>query len=182
MSLIFAIEPLEKCWNEVMVMAQAHWAETEGYRNGQECKPSFERYNTYDKCGWFLMFTARKEDKMVGYAGMYITPSMHTQEVIASEDTWFLLPEYRKGRNAIRFYNYVEEECRRRGATEIGMTAKMTNHAGKILEYLGYKETARQFIKFLNPLNPVTRSADSVIPANQTEDKTDVRSRSAAPA
>lgn len=154
-----------------MILANEHWNETEGYRNGQPCCPSFERYSQYDKIGWFLMFTARDREQLVGYAGMYIVPSMHTQMTIATEDTWFLLPDYRRGRNAIQFYNYVEEECKKRDVTEINMTAKMTNQAGRILEYLGYKETARQFIKFLTPM---TRIADSVIPANQTEDKTDV--------
>ena len=134
----FNIEPLGKVWDECIELAKKHWWETEAYRHNQPFAPDFERYNQFAQVGWFLMFTARDEGKLVGYAGMYLVQSMHTQKMIATEDTWFLLPEYRKGRNAIRFYNFVEKECRSRGATEITMTVKTVNQAGKILEYLGY--------------------------------------------
>lgn len=147
--MIFAIEPLSSCWNEIMVLAEAHWMETEEYRHGQPFNPIFERYNQYDTAGWLFQFTARDEGKLVGYATMYLVPSMHTQMQIATEDTWFLLPEYRKGRNAIRFYNFVQDEMFKRGAKEVIMTAKMTNHAGKILEYLDFKPVAVQYSKQL---------------------------------
>ncbi len=151
MSLVFALEPLEKVWNECMELALSHWKETEGYRHDQPFSPDFERYKQYADCGYFLIFTARDEGRCVGYAGMYLTPSMHTQQIIATEDTWFLLEDYRKGRNAIRFYNFVEDEVRRCGAVEIGMTAKMTNGAGKILQYLGYDIVSVQYSKNLEP-------------------------------
>lgn len=132
-----------------MVLAKAHWQETEMYRHGQNFSPSFDRYNAYDKAGWLFQYTAREEGKLVGYATMYMTPSMHTQAQIATEDTWFLLPEYRKGRNAIRFYNYVQDDLFKRGAVEVIMTAKTTNAAGRILEYLDFKPVAVQYSKQL---------------------------------
>jgi GNAT superfamily N-acetyltransferase len=148
MSLTFAVEPLAACWNEAMALAAAHWQETEGYRHGQGFQPIFERYHQYDIAGWFFMATARDGTALVGYAGMYVTPSMHTQLLIATEDTFFLLPAYRKGRNGIRFVQFVEAECWKRGAVEIGMTAKMSNPAaGRILEYLKYQPTSMQYTK-----------------------------------
>lgn len=149
MSLTFGIEPLAECWDGMIEMARQHWNETEGYRHGQPFAPSFERYNQYAQAGWFLQFIARDGEKMAGYAGIYLCPSMHSQQLLATEDTWFLLPEYRKGRNAIQFYRFVEDECKRRGVVEIMMTAKLTNGAGRILEYLGYQVVARQFSKHL---------------------------------
>ena len=189
MSLSYQIEPLSLCWNEMIQLAAAHWQETEGYRHGQPFCPSFERYNQYDQAGWFIMFIARDGAKMAGYAGMYLTPSMHTQQLIATEDTWFLLPQYRKGRNAIQFYQFVEDECRRRGVVEIGMTAKLTNSAGRILEYLGYEVVSKQYSKHLsyNPKaspQPETASsevcADSAI-ANPVMESANVRTLSTAP-
>ena len=144
----------------MIVLASQHWRETEGYRHNQPFAPSYARYKQYADIGCFLQFTARDEGRMVGYSGIYIVPSMHTQCVIATEDTWFLLPDYRKGRNAIEFYKFVEAECRSRGAVEIGMTAKLTNSAGRILEYLGYSMTSNQYTKHL--------TASSVQADNQT--------------
>ena len=74
---------------------------------------------------------------------------MHSQVLIATEDTWFLLPDYRKGMNAVRFYKYVQDDLFKRGAQEVIMTAKLTNAAGRILEFLGFEEVAKQYSKQL---------------------------------
>lgn len=151
----FAIEPLQPIWPQIIALATAHWSETEGYRHGQTFAPDAARYfafNEMQSCGgpYYTMFTARDEGRMVGYAGMFTTPSLHTQKPICAEDTWFLLPEARKGRVAIEFYKFVEAEMRKRGVTEIMMTAKMTNGAGRIMEYLGYKQVSLQYSKTLH--------------------------------
>lgn len=151
-----------------MRLASEHWRETEGYRHGQQFAPDLARYLQYEEVGYYVMFTVRHEGRMVGYAGLYFTPSMHTQELICTEDTWFLLPEHRKGRNAIDFYKFLEAECRRRGVVEIGVTAKLTNGAGRILEYLGYREVSKQYSKPLSynqasAQQPTAERADSAI-------------------
>ena len=135
-----------------MVLAEAHWQETEMYRHGQPFCPSFDRYNAYDKAGWLVQYTARSGGQLVGFATMYLVPSMHSQTPIATEDTWFLLPDYRKGMNAVRFYKYVETDLFARGAQEVIMTAKLTNHAGRILEFLGFQEVSKQSSKQLPKL------------------------------
>jgi hypothetical protein len=182
--LVFALEPVETSWKEMIELASQHWCETEGYRHNQPFAPSYERYKQYADIGCFFQFTARDEGRMIGYSGIYIVPSMHTQMTIATEDTWFLLPEYRKGRNAIEFYKFVEAECRSRGVVEIGMTAKLTNSAGRVLEYLGYEFTSKQYSKHLTSVNAQGDNfnqsvrADSA-PLNVAGEVCNVRSESA---
>jgi GNAT superfamily N-acetyltransferase len=130
-------------------LATQHWAETQSYRHSQPFSPSFERYNQYAAAGWFIQFTAREEGRMVGYGGVYIVASMHTQSTIATEDTWYLLPEYRKGWTALRFFKFMEKTCRERGAVEVSLTAPVTTKTGKILEFLGYQEVASHYSKHL---------------------------------
>lgn len=187
MSLAFGIEKLAPIWPQIMGLALDHWHETEGYRHGQRFEPDIVRYLQWEQLGCYVMFTARDAGRMVGYAGMYIVPSMHTQDLIATEDTWFLLPDYRKGRNALEFYKFVEAECRRRRVREIGMTAKMTNGAGKILEYLGYREVSRQFSKHLEYNEAAGTSAghprgSGPQPHSQPMEQTDVCAVPASPA
>lgn len=141
------IEPLSQCWNEIMNIANEHWKETEKYRHNQPFCPSFERYNQYNEAGWYFMVTVRDEGKLVGYSGNYISQSMHTQQLLCVEDTYFLLEEYRKGRNAIKLYKFVEQEAVKRGAIEMMMTVKITNQAGRILEYLDFKKVGMQYSK-----------------------------------
>jgi GNAT superfamily N-acetyltransferase len=147
------IEPLSACWNEILAIGLEHWKETEGYRHDQPFKPEYERYKSYEDCGWGFTVTVRDEGKLVGYSVMYVCPSMHTQELIATEDTFFLLPDYRKGWTAIKLLKFAEDECARRGAVEIFQTAKLTNKAGDILERRGYTHVANQYSKRLAPAN-----------------------------
>jgi hypothetical protein len=60
MSLVFTIEPVEQCWNEVMVLAEQHWAGTKSYRRHEPFQPSFERYQACNVAGYFQLFTARR--------------------------------------------------------------------------------------------------------------------------
>lgn len=130
--------------------ARLHWQETEMFAAGEEFAPSFDRYSRYGEA--YTVFTARDDGRLVGHCGMYLVASMHTQQLMATEDTWFLLPEYRKGRNAIWFYNYVEAEMRRRGATKISMTAAPYNGACRIMEYLGYGLDSYRYSKQMTSL------------------------------
>lgn len=156
--MIFALEKVEDCWDEVFENHKLHYAETESYHN-QTLNPDVERYIDYCKRGFFFMFTARDKGELVGNAGMYLMPSMHTKELCATEDTWFLLPEYRKGRNAIRFYQYVEKELKKMGAVEITMSSKLNNKSGRIMEYLGYTLTAYQYSKSVQTAPPTSLKA-----------------------
>lgn len=150
MSLTFAAEPLPDCWAEFIKLAEKHWNETEAFHDGQTFNPLFERYNKYAEAGWFVMIIARDEGRMVGYAGFYLTPSMHSQALISTEDTWYLLPEYRKGWNAPKLFKFAEEEAKRRGSIEASGTVRLTNpQAGAVLKRMGYREVARVFIKQL---------------------------------
>lgn len=130
-------------------MGEQHWHETEAYRHGQKYNLDKERYHYFNSIGFYRIYTARDDGRLVGDVGMYVTNSMHTGRVIATEDCWFLLPEYRKGRNAIRLHHFVEAELQKLGVIEISQTVKLQNGAGRILEYLGYQHIANQYSKHL---------------------------------
>lgn len=143
----FDIEPLDAVWDELVKNAWEHWQETEMYKRGESFDPRYERYKSYGP--QYIVFTARDDGELVGNCGMYVMHSMHTQKLIASEDTWFLKPEYRKGRNAIKFYKFVEDDMKRRGVEKITMTAAPYNGACRIMEYLGYKLDCYRYSKAL---------------------------------
>lgn len=145
--LVFAVEPLEKVWDEIMAVASLHWQETEGFRRGEHFAPSYARYIKCERIGFFRMYTARDGTKLCGYAGQYVTNSMHSQARISVEDQWFLLPEYRKGRNALAFVKFVEDDMLGLGVTNMQMSAKISNGIGKVLEYLGYEPISTVYFK-----------------------------------
>lgn len=153
MSLAFQEEFFPAAWAEFRAMGEQHWHETEAYRHGQQFNLDTVRYHQCNSTGFYRLYTARSNGVLVGQAGMYVTPSMHTGKMIANEDCWFLAPDYRKGRNAIRFHQFVEAEMRKLGVVEIMQTVKLVNGAGRILEYLGYQHVANQYSKHLGDPN-----------------------------
>ena len=155
MSLVFAIEPVEQVWNEVMVLANLHWTGTKSYRRHYPFQPSFDRYRQCNESGFFQLFTARHEGRLVGYFGTYLSQSMHSQHLMATEDVLFLHPDYRKGRNAIKFIRHIEMQCQRWGVKEIMFSCEDGNPTSTILEYLDYVPVIRQFSKQLSSPNAI---------------------------
>jgi hypothetical protein len=147
--VIFAEERVKDVVEEYYQIGLKHWMETDLYEQGQVFNPDVSRYIKSNEIGIYHLFTAREEGKLVGDIGAYITPSMHTQKTIAQEDTWYLLPEYRKGRNAILFLRFAEDKLKEYGVEEIYTTTKTNRPTGKLMEYLGYKQIATQYHKEL---------------------------------
>lgn len=137
MTIAFGVERLADVWDEFEFLAMCHWAETDMARNGEVLNLDRNRYLRYGDT--YLLFTVRDEGKLVGQCGIYVTPSMHTQEMIATEDALYFLPEARRGRRMLDFHKFFLEEMRKRGVSKVFMTAAPYNGACRLLEYIGYR-------------------------------------------
>lgn len=153
MSLTFSVEPLASIWEEKMKCGKDHWQGTSMCAAGEVLDAKLERYEQYEKAGWYIEIVARKGREIAGFCGMYLVPSMHTQDMLATEDVLYIKPEYRHGRNALRFYQFIEEEMVRRGAVKIMLTAPPDSVANKILLHLGCEHSANQYSKILTRKN-----------------------------
>lgn len=148
--LVFKQEKIENIWDELMVNHLLHWNEASMDKKHGALNPSFARYLQYERSGFFFMFTARNSDGgLVGNCGCYIMPSMHTQTMSASEDSWFLREEYRQGRNAINFYKFIECRLMELGAVAASFTCAPYNGVARIMEYLGYSLECSKYSKSL---------------------------------
>ncbi len=161
MSLVFAIEPVEKVWNEVMILAQQHWAGTHSYRRHEPFNPSFERYQVCNQSGFFQLFTARDGQHLAAYFGCYLTQSMHSQNLMLTEDTFFLHPDYRGGRNALRFLKHIEAQARQWGVKEIMFSCEIDNETGiqGLLKHLDFHPVIMQYAKQLAVSSPGSDTA-----------------------
>lgn len=150
--LTFALESVEQCWPDVLALATQHWEGTATYRRHEPFNPSFTRYRDYNQAGYFRLFTARDGERLVGYFGIYLTTSMHSQLPMATEDTLFLHPDYRGGRNAIRFIRFVEAHCKDWGIHEIIFSCEIDNETGiqGLLKRLDYRLVIVQFSKLID--------------------------------
>ena len=159
-NLTFSIENVKDVVDDLMTLWDLHWKETEMYRNGQGFNMDVENYIKYNEVGFYILYTARDNGKMVGNCGMYVCKSMHTQKLIATDDTIFMMKEYRKGFNGVRFLRFVQQDLINRGVVEITMTIK-SDRVRKLYETDGYKLVAYQYSKPIEENYVRTEAAQS---------------------
>jgi GNAT superfamily N-acetyltransferase len=128
---------------------KVHWDETEGHRHGLPFNPDYAAFARYERAGRYVVLTLRANGRLSGNCAMYLDKSMHTQTIIAAEDTLYLLPEVRKGRVARHFVAYIERAMRQLGAREIHITVKTVNKAGRFFQMLGYRHVENGLMKIL---------------------------------
>lgn len=127
-----------------------HYAEVEVEKAGLPFDPDYGRLLDIEKNGGLLQFTVRKDGLLVGNMRVYVSKSTHTQTMICSEDTFYVVPEYRGGFMAVRFWQYVERCCVEHGAREIHFDSKTINNADAMARYLKYKQVAIKFLKVID--------------------------------
>lgn len=147
---LFSIERMEHIIEEMKPLHRAHWAETETHRHGLELKPDYDTFIRYERAGRYILFTLRHKDgKLVGNCAMYLARSTHTDTLMATEDTLYLVPAARHGKTAAQFIEYCENALRQLGVREINVTVKTVNKAERFFKMLGYKHVQNGLTKVL---------------------------------
>ncbi|PTR10839.1 hypothetical protein C8R32_101369 [Nitrosospira sp. Nsp5] len=147
--LVFSVERIEGITDEIEPLHRAHWAETEEYRHELPFNPDYDTFIRYERAGRYVLFTLRSEMRLLGNCALYLDKSAHTQTLIATEDTLYLLPEARKGRVANCFVAYVENAMRLLGVSEINISVKTVNKAERFFRLLGYRHVENGLTKIL---------------------------------
>lgn len=158
---VFSVERMAAIQEEMKPLHQAHWEETEAHRHGLTLNPDYETFIQYENAGRYILFTARKDEKLVGNCAMYLDRSTHTQTLIASEDTLYFLPEARQGNVARSFIAYCEAALKSIGIREITVTVKTVNRAGLFFQRLGYRHIENGLTKVLEEENVRTQATTS---------------------
>lgn len=146
---MFALERIEDIQDEIKPLHRAHWNETEEHRHGLPFNPDYQTFIRYEQAGRYVLFTLRIDGDLVGNCAMYLDMSAHTQTLIATEDTLYLLPEARHKHRGRRFIFWIEEQLKQIGAREIQITVKTVNKAERMFRLLGYKHVENGLVKIL---------------------------------
>src|SRR5687768_793162 len=150
---IFSVEKMDATEGEMRALHKAHWDETEAHRHGLTLNPDYTTFIRYERAGRYILFTIRHEGKLVGNCAMYLDRSTHTQTLIATEDTLYLLPEARKGNVAKHFIAYCESALKHLGVKEITVTVKTVTRARLFFQRLGYRHVENGLTKILENQN-----------------------------
>jgi len=105
--------------------------------------PRLEEYGKASDGGWLLTFVLRAEGAACGYINVYVTNDMHNNDLIAQEDTLFVLKEHRNGIGK-KLVKFGVEELKRRGVKRLNVSAMTDLRVAKLWKRMGFKEAATQ--------------------------------------
>jgi hypothetical protein len=150
----FSCERLDAVLDEIHPLHEAQWLETEKYRHALPLNPDYQRGVRMFLQGQIAQFMVRRNGVAVGHMRMYLNRCMHSQALIAHEDTLFILPEHRGLTVGLHFLAYVDAQVCKLNPAEIAFDAKRANRAHVLLERLNrthglnYQPVATKYVRY----------------------------------
>ena len=145
------IEKFKDTYKELEPLYRQHYSEmverlkADGVDDYSPYNPRLDEYIRAGEGGWLLTFVLRLDGKAVGYSNVYLTNDMHNQDLIAQEDTIFVLKEHRNGVGK-KMVRWILEELRSRGVKRVLVSAMTDLRVAKLWRRMGFKDVATQMI------------------------------------
>lgn len=140
---IWPLTDFDAIFDQLRELHLAHWNETEAYRHSTFA-PRYDLLKNYWDNGIAWGWGAFQGRKLVGHATVYVMTSIHTGELIATEDALYVLPEHRKGIGAA-IVRRAMDDLRTAGVAELWCTTKPETRVGQMLERFGMKYVANTY-------------------------------------
>jgi len=133
-------ESFEAVFPEALPLLEAHWQEL-GSAPEEALNVNLPLYQQADANESLRVFTARLDGKLVGYSAIFVHNGIHcAHQKQATQDVFYVMPEYRGGMIGTRLIK-TAEECL--WCEEVQVTYQHTNVKnmllGRLLEALGYE-------------------------------------------
>lgn len=149
---IYGIERLANIEDELRVLHEEHYNETETLYLDTPFSPSYDRYKASEEAGQFVLFTARVGSTLAANLQYYVFDDMHTEIKVAREDAFFVSKQFRGQKLAPALLAYAEDALRQLGCVKVGMSSKAPvggPDIGPFLEKRDYKPVAIFYMKDL---------------------------------
>jgi predicted acetyltransferase len=150
MSYTFHLGRFKETYEELEPLYRQHYAEMceRLAKDGIQYPPYNPRLDKYiesGESGWLLTFLIRLDGQPVGYSNVYLTNDMHNGDLIAQEDTIFVLKDHRNGVGK-KLVKVILEELKERGVKRVIVSAMTDLRVAKLWGRMGFKEAATQMI------------------------------------
>ena len=148
MSYVFTVEKFTDTYLELEPLYRQHYSEMTDRLNAEgfeysSYNPMLDEYGRACENGSLLTFVLRSGGVACGYINVYVTNDMHNQDLIAQEDTIYVLPEHRNGIGK-KFARVILDELKERGVKRLNVSAMTDLRATKLWKRMGFKESAIQ--------------------------------------
>lgn len=140
MSTTYQIEKFSDVIEESLPLLQKHWDELARNKDFVPLDINYEAYRLLEKSNVLRVYTVRKDAVLIGYAVYVLSFNLHYKSTkFATNDIFWLTPEYRKGMIGLRLFQFVEEQLKLEGVSVMQTTYKIAHPAAqRVLEGLGH--------------------------------------------
>lgn len=142
----FAIENLAKVRREIEPLLEEHWKEIALNKEIIKLNPDWEGYARLDGINALRIYTARKDDKLIGYFVVMVSKSLHYRDhLFANNDIIFLTKAARKGLTGVKLIKFAIDSLAAEGITKLHINTKAHQPFDAILERLNFEEIERVY-------------------------------------
>jgi GNAT superfamily N-acetyltransferase len=142
---------------ELLPLAYAHANEiTYDITRSDPLDINEETYRALHDAGVLKIFTARSEDRLVGYAVYVLAYSLDRKYILqAQECGLFVLPEFRRGRVALGLLKYADDALAETGCDMVFYHSPAANPKfGELLSRLGYSRVDEVYARRMTCPHP----------------------------
>jgi len=148
--MIFQSETLYEIIDEMDELLSLHYDELTLNKAKVKLDPMWENYARLENLGFFKVFTARDDEKLVGYNAFFLNKHLHYASLtVAQNDVLFLHPAYRQGLTGVKLLRFSEAQLKEMGAEKILYHVKFSKDIRPILHRMGYSDEEVMVAKFV---------------------------------
>lgn len=146
MTYEIAQEKFRESFDDLLPLYRMHYSEMQARLAADgvpiaDFAPRLDQYNRAADAEYLLNYVVRLDGAAVGYSNIYITNDMHNGELIAQEDTIYMLPEHRNGVGK-KLSKFILEDLKQRGVKRLSVTAITDLRVAALWKRMGFKHTA----------------------------------------
>jgi GNAT superfamily N-acetyltransferase len=150
MSYDITIEKFTDTYLEIESLYRQHYSEMVERLASQGItyapyNPRLHEYGEACNRGDLITYVLRLNGVACGYANVYLTNDMHNRDLIAQEDTLFVLKEHRNGIGK-KLVQFVLNDLRSRDVKRLIVSAMTDLRVAKLWGRMGFKEAATQMV------------------------------------
>lgn len=136
------VEAWEMVQPEISRLCHEHWKEIAHNQEAIPLDPNWGQYQRLADAGMLFVTTIRDE-ALIGYLILIVSGHLHYKSTLhATEDIFWLAPEYRRGFLGVRLFRFTLTELKRHGVVKAVFSHKLAFQNGrvaKLFEWLGMK-------------------------------------------
>lgn len=136
--------------DEAISLIENHFAEAYPSRETFSLDMDWDMYAKLEDMGLVKIFTARDNDKLVGYLWVILSPNLHSKgTTVASDDGLFVSKEYRGKQVAQDLIRFTEQCLREDGLKVFYISGTHENPIEPLMNRMGYSPIETKYQKVL---------------------------------